>query len=606
MTRYVRLICVCLTISFSSQAQTFTEIDPNIQGVNQGNVMWGDYDNDSDLDAFVFGGGQNFDYFTFLYRNEGGNFEKVFPDAFVGLVIGDCDWGDYDNDGDLDIVISASTDSSPQGGITKIFQNNGIEFLEVYSGQINGFIGAAVAWGDYDCDGDLDLAIGGEEAAPAANNPRNMEIYENTGTGFEIVYQKINNGIKLGSADWGDYDNDGDLDLLVTGFTFGNNSFRTTHIIKNTASGFEKNETAQFLGVGSGSGRWGDYDNDGDLDILINGSTYENNIFDRVTKIYQNVDGTFQLLNNDLFIGTEEGEASWGDYDDDGDLDIAIIGRLSDDFTELAASVYENTGDSFTFLEELGTGVRIGSLAWGDYDNDGDTDIMIGGQDGVPSTITRIYRNNRKSKAFGPNTVPEVPTNLSTEINGDEIKFSWDMAHDNETDEAGLSYNLYLRIGNDTLITPQSRLDGTRKIVKEGNTGSLTTYKVSNLEPGIYYWSVQTIDNSFSASAYAPEQSFEIEVVTANEEEISNNEVYVFPNPATNGIKISVKNRHRGELSIHLSAVTGTTFFQDSCYKNTDSFVRTISTFGMPAGLYFLTIMQEGKHQNFISKIILR
>ena len=255
--------------------------------------------------------------------------------TFDDLVIGDSDWGDYDNDGDLDLVLTGSIDSSPLGGRTKIFENMGSGFKESFENQINDFVsGGALAWGDFDNDGDLDLAIGGEEAKSGSNNPRNFEIYENKGSAFKMIYQEINTGINLGSVNWGDYDKDGDLDLLITGFSFGSNTFRTSAIIDNNSEGFARNENIQLTGVASGSGEWGDYDNDGDLDILLNGSTYENGNFDRNTLIYEDTDSKFNLVFEDAIIGTEEGEATWGDFDQDGDLDILVIGRASNDFDD--------------------------------------------------------------------------------------------------------------------------------------------------------------------------------------------------------------------------------------------------------------------------------
>ena len=324
--RYISLFTLLLIITGESWAQIYSEMDPGIHGINQGNVMWGDYDNDADLDVFVFGETTIFgEYKSGLYRNDNGSFIEVHLDTFEDLLIGDSDWGDFDNDGDLDLILSGSIDSSPAGGRTILYENTGDEFV-VLETAINNFIGGAVSWGDFDNDGDLDLAIGGEEAANGSNNPRNIEIYENTTTGFVRVYQELNTGITQGSVDWGDYDQDGDLDLLLTGFSSGATS-RSSSIIDNTSEGFSRNTAIELIGVASGSGRWGDFDNDGDLDILLNGSTFEEGVFDRQTLIYQNTDNEFALVFEDVLVGTEEGEADWGDFDSDGDLDILLKGR---------------------------------------------------------------------------------------------------------------------------------------------------------------------------------------------------------------------------------------------------------------------------------------
>lgn len=509
--RIIVLAILFTIILEQSWAQVFTEIDPGIYGVNQGNVMWGDYDKDGDLDAFVFGSNGNFGSNSGLFRNDGGSFVEVYSGAFTNLLIGDSDWGDFDNDGDLDIVISGSVDSTPLGGRTIIYENTGSGFSPVFDKQINGFIGSAVAWGDYDKDGDLDLAIGGEEAAEGSNKPRNIEIYENTGTGFKMVYQEINKGVSLGSVDWGDYDKDGDLDLLITGFSFAAPTYRVSSIIDNTTDGFLRNTQINLIGVGRGSGEWGDYDNDGDLDILLNGSTYVNYDFDRKTLIYQNNQNQFQLLVlENALIGTDEGEAKWGDIDGDGDLDVMVIGRASDDFGDLVARIYKNTGNGFVEHQNLSRGVRIGSFAFGDYDNDGDLDIFLTGQDANAKTISRIYINSLGSNTFSANASPTAPINLAEEVNSSSVVLSWNESTDSKTPQTSLTYNIDLRIiGGDTIVTSQSSANGLRKIVNRGNVGFQTNYQLE-LGPGDYVWQVQAIDNSFQGSVFSSENMFHI------------------------------------------------------------------------------------------------
>ena len=74
----------------------------------------------------------------------------------------------------------------------------------------------------------------------------------------------------------------------------------------------------------------------------------------------------------------QTGSVAWGDYDNDGDLDILLTGR---EYTGRISKIYRNNGDN-TFTEQTSislTGVGSGSVAWGDYDNDGDLDILLTG-----------------------------------------------------------------------------------------------------------------------------------------------------------------------------------------------------------------------------------
>ena len=128
---------------------------------------------------------------------------------------------------------------------------------------------------------------------------------------------------------------------------------------------------------------WGDYDNDGDLDLAISGSL--------ITRIYTNDNGTFS--NFIALTGLDYSSLAWGDYDNDGDLDLVIAGGTgaSSSSTKITA-IYTNKDGTFTQSHAL-KGVSSGSLAWGDYDNDGDLDLAVAGTSGNDGYITRIYTN---------------------------------------------------------------------------------------------------------------------------------------------------------------------------------------------------------------------
>ena len=167
-----------------------------------------------------------------------------------------------------------------------------------------------VRWrgGDYDHDGDLDILLTGD-----SDDSLIAQVYQNTGSGFTLAYSLT--GVYAGGAAWGDYDNDGDLDILITGSTDGST---LTEVYANTGSGFSL--AYSLAGVGESSAAWGDYDNDGDLDILLagrEGTTY-------VTRVYTNTGSGFNAAFN--YTGVSMGSVAWGDYDNDGDLDILYVG----------------------------------------------------------------------------------------------------------------------------------------------------------------------------------------------------------------------------------------------------------------------------------------
>jgi hypothetical protein len=144
-----------------------------------------------------------------------------FPAAFkeqttislAGVTDGSAAWGDYDNDGDLDLLLAGSASG---GYIAKVYRNNGDGTFTDLNAGLPGVRYAAVAWGDYDRDGNLDFALSGSGSSSYITR-----IYSNNGNG---TFTDLNAGLPLlegGSVAWGDYDNDGDLDLVLTGFISG-------------------------------------------------------------------------------------------------------------------------------------------------------------------------------------------------------------------------------------------------------------------------------------------------------------------------------------------------------------------------------------------------
>ncbi|MBI3193020.1 MAG: VCBS repeat-containing protein, partial [Ignavibacteriae bacterium] len=133
-------------------------------------------------------------------------------------------WGAYDNDGDLDILV---TGASQTAAVSKIYQNTGGGFTEVYAGSLPGVFYSSVAWGDYDNDGDLDILITGYDGNTEVHISK---IYQNTGIGFTEAFEANLVAVQQGSVAWGDYDNDGDLDILLTGgFDYSGNDYDTQY-----------------------------------------------------------------------------------------------------------------------------------------------------------------------------------------------------------------------------------------------------------------------------------------------------------------------------------------------------------------------------------------
>jgi hypothetical protein len=189
------------------------------------------------------------------------------------------------------------------------------------------------------------------------------------------------------------------------------------------------------------------------------------------------------------------GSLAWGDYDGDGDLDLVISGSA---LTGSDTTVWKNTGGTFANINTTLT--LSGSAAWGDYDGDGDLDLLINGQ---------LVRND--GSTF--NTPPAEPFGLSTSLPGDRVVFSWNAPSDAQTPAAGLSYNLRVGTspGTANVLSPNSDFNtGVRRLPDLGNARRSGSAFLSlwSLPLGSYYWSVQAVDNGFAGGPWAPEQSF--------------------------------------------------------------------------------------------------
>ena len=177
--------------------------------------------------------------------------------------------------------------------------------------------------------------------------------------------------------------------------------------------------------------------------------------------------------------------------------------------SEKIARVYNNTGGSFSEATDINlTGVDYGKASFGDYDNDGDLDILITG-DSNSGRIARIYRNNYNNS----NASPAVPTALTAVVTGQTVLLSWSAASDAETITSGLNYNLRIgsSSGGNDILSPMALplSSGYRLIPERGMFQNLTA--TVKLPAGTYYWSVQSIDTAFAGSEFATETTFVVE-----------------------------------------------------------------------------------------------
>lgn len=154
-------------------------------------------------------------------------------------------------------------------------------------------------------------------------------------------------------------------------------------------------------------------------------------------------------------------------------------------------------------------GRAFSSFGWADYDEDGDLDLLISGQDREGETSTLLFPNIAQD--IPPNQSPNPPFNLASVVTGNDVVFSWQTGSDIETPIEGLTYNLAVGQISETsfeIVAPNSLDTGRRQVLRQGNAGSNLGWKLEDLAPGTYYWTVQSIDTDMTGSPFADVQSF--------------------------------------------------------------------------------------------------
>ena len=400
-------LCAVLGAALASaHAQTtFTQITNGPIVNDTGNFqcpVWADLHHSGFQDLVVTAyGGQNNVY----YRNNGdGTFMKILQ----GNPVQDPDYhvcggaGDYDNDGSLDLFVTAGA-YSPSGSHNRLYHGNGDGTFSLLSGGVLanqlGYFSAG-SWADYDNDGFLDLFISDYDATGSSG--KNL-LFHNNGDG---TFSQITSGAVAKDAGaafcgvWQDYDNDGFPDLLVvnTGtsvhnFLYHNNRDGTFTRITNGVV------ATDIWSQGAGCGTWGDYDNDGFPDLFVTDQQGSHN------RLYHNQgDGTFTEVTSGPELVAASGTSflgcAWGDYDNDGYLDLFASVNSGHNV------LFHNNGDgTFTQITSGapvnggGPGISCRGVSWVDYDNDGFLDLFVSkGESAANKNL--LYHNDGNSNAW--------------------------------------------------------------------------------------------------------------------------------------------------------------------------------------------------------------
>lgn len=604
MKNLLILSLLLLVIASLSSAQQFTDINAELPGFKNANLQWGDYDNDNDLDLLVVGrkminaSTNSTIAASNIFRNEGGDVFTEINTNIVGVYNGYATWGDFDNDNDLDVLVCGKIEIGNLTTVAHVYRNDGndlFSFMTSLDSLENGY----ADWGDINNDGFLDILLTGDVyISPTTYNPRTIVYQNDQQEGFFEINTELSD-ISYGSCDIADYDNDGDQDIFLSGV--GSQEI-LSELYENNSGSFI-NTSQNIAGFTKGACAWSDYDNDGDFDLIVAGA--EGGVSASATTLYKNENNQYLpvvLQGIDTLPPLSFPSVDWGDYDNDGDMDILLTGQIGLLATRYTGIFRNDGGDVFTEVIEGLVPIRTGDAKWGDYDGDGDLDIAICGTDTsnvYGEYITRIYRNELQVVANNPPSPPEL---FSAEIIEGQIRFSWIGGYDEETPESSLTYNVMIgsEPASTNLSSPMTSPENGFRIIKHfGNAGMNQFYYLNDITQQIYYWRVQTIDGAFEGSDFCNEQVFNPNSVSVNEHiSIFSNEIHPYPNPSSDQISLdfSAIINSVGVLNIRNSSGTLTYKSLIEIKQGFNTISLNIESFRI--GIYFFSIIADGQSSN--------
>lgn len=510
--------------------------------LTQGGAAWGDMDGDGDLDLVLSGQDSAGNRQLRVYANGGGPgfaINATQTEVFGlnnGLQAGEVALGDLNGDGRLDIVVTGNRGGAATRQILVARNNGGLSFGSIPVDAGSGLDGGEPALGDFDNDGDLDLAVSGLDAAGA----RQFRVYRNNGDAtfdpnqIEVPGAAGNGYATRSGVAWGDYNNDGFLDLLVAGLSAGG---RRLHIFTNNGNGGFTGPLDVTAGVGGMSDAdvaFGDLNNDGLLDVVAMGNSGAN----AQLRAYRNNGGpgfTFTAFEvpGAANIGIRNGALAIGDSNNDGVPDLAVVGTRPATGNEEVWLYRNNGGFAFTqFNAESANnlGLQNGGLSWADYNADGSPDLLISGSDSANARQMRVYRNNI-STAAAPGAPATLAGSFAFSPTGySSATFKWDPAADvapGATPSVTLTYDLEVStvadFSRDTISAMGMATPRTGNYLRpprlyDGNTRhgvilrSTQPWAGNNAHPGLltdttYYFRVRTVDAGLLPGAPSAHQT---------------------------------------------------------------------------------------------------
>ena len=392
MKIFFTLIFILVSANVKAQL-TFTEVSASVgTGLNDGTtrgISWVDFNNDGFQDLFVPTAGTSPN--KLYLNNRNGSFTEIA--AAVGL--NDlantitCSWVDYDNDGDMDLLTTAT------GAPTRLWRNNRETGTDTTFTSVETIAGISmsgaqmVAWADFNNDGDIDFY------SPISNSTSSPDgLYKNNGDGtFTNVASSagVNNqvsGLLEQAIHWGDFNKDGYPELFIGNLQTGGESL---FYLNNGNETFTSSAAVYGFNIAGRGSQWIDYNNDGYWDFCF--ASYAGGTTPIPVKIFRN-NGNNTFTEVGSTIGITDNLVSWGvtcgDVDNNGYEDIFVAVSGSGTNCQLYLNNGDGTFSNATVSSGLGSQVQL-EAALGDYNNDGWLDLYTTGS---ATNGNKLFLNN--------------------------------------------------------------------------------------------------------------------------------------------------------------------------------------------------------------------
>ncbi|NOS94002.1 MAG: T9SS type B sorting domain-containing protein [Cyclobacteriaceae bacterium] len=427
---------------------------------------WVDFDNDSLMDVVVIGKSSNTTSRISWYKNNEAKSFALTRTQTEDMIPTGAYLTDFNQDNRMDLLLTGIING--KAGIRAVINKANLSMRDSML-VLPDLVVTSLITQDFDFDGKLDLAVGGADF---------LKVFKNTGNSYQLKFDSL--GISVKSLASCDYDRDGRYDLIVSG-TKGSQPI--LFFMKNLSN--LKFKKTNLPSPTTGIIENGDFKHDGKFDLVVNGRNANQQ---SQLQYFKNTGKAFQAT--DSIPNYKSGQLLLADLNSDGLSELSFAGRMTDG--KRANQIIDSIG----FIMNLDT-ARVHSQQWGDYDRDGDLDVLRV-LDSASYFVYQVWENKETKTNLRPTTPGRT---FSVNIFNRTILY-WDKSIDDHTPQKSLTYDIgmYDPEKSKYFITPD--FDGKGKRRLRSSHGNQTTNNVMMLPllPGNFQYQVQAVDNSFNGS----------------------------------------------------------------------------------------------------------